>query len=91
MQWGGAQQWKVVVGSIATTQGKAVSSAFPELLAPSRNSAAAQTEMLLKHMATQVSVCGKYEGTFWAVESGSKQPVGKRDQTDDLLCLVAKL
>lgn len=55
---GGAQQWKVAVSSIVTTQKKAVSSDFPELLACSRNNAATQTELLLEHVTTQASDCG---------------------------------
>lgn len=52
-----------------TTEEKSVSSASPELLAPSRTNAATQTELLLKHATTQVSDGGMYEGKFGEVES----------------------
>ncbi|XP_074991813.1 uncharacterized protein LOC142074828 isoform X2 [Calonectris borealis] len=76
---------------MVTTRQKAVSSAAPELLAPSRTNAATQTELLFRHAPTQVSGCGMCEGIFLEVESDCKQDCGRCDQIDELLCLVAEL
>jgi len=77
--------------SMVTTQQNAVSPASPELLAPARTNAAAQTELLFKHVTTQLSGCGMFEGIFLEVESDHKQDRGRCDQIDKLLCLVVEL
>lgn len=66
-------------------------SASPELLAPGRTDAAAQTELLFECTSTQTSSCGMCEGIFPEVESDCKQACGRCDQTDELHCLVANL
>lgn len=77
-------------GSMVTAWQKDVSSAPPELLAPSRTNAATQRALLSDHVTTQVSSCGVCTGIFLEVESDCKEDCGRCDQVDEMLCLVTE-
>lgn len=50
-----------------------------------------QTELLLKHVTTQVSGCGMCAGISLEMEDDNKQVCGWCDQVDELPCLVAEM
>lgn len=89
-QWADRQQ-QTCAAAWWTTWQKTVSPAASELLAPGRTNAVTQTELLLKHAATQVSSCGMCEELLLEMESDYKQGCRRGDQIDELLCFVAEL